>query len=95
MPKVLTHVRNAYGEIGSKSEAHAKLIEWGAAIQVQFNIDNLHLKDRLSASPERLRSPSRSSQAIKGLASTVAGMNARWHCAGPALYRTHMGPCGK
>ena len=49
MHSVLTCMREAYSAIGASGEdAHAKIIEWGVAIHVKFDVDNLHLTEKES-----------------------------------------------
>ena len=49
MHSVLTCMREAYSAIGAPGEdAHAKMIEWGVAIRVKFDVDNLHLTEKQS-----------------------------------------------
>ena len=70
MHKVATAMRSAYATIApvgvSNAAKHSKLIEWGAAIRRQFTVDNLHLRDRLSADGHE-----QTIAAIKNLGSSV------------------------
>ena len=73
MHLVLTSMREAYTKkVSAVDNAHATLIEWGAEIKKQFDLDNLHLVSR-----GQHDGTAQVVAAVRGLASTVGRMHAQ------------------